>query len=572
MHSRTGSEVAEPHQRALGASAHRARDVREACRTRPAGKDELLERRQLGIETRRPRLRVAATCASLIASYPGIDSSPPRSNRSCCTSTRHPATASGSASASSTPIVELSSSTVADRLDARRILGYAAAVAQPGGSGVAGARDDLGQPVTHCASARSIGNEGMASIEKSACAGKSRCAHATRNCLFERIVYHARTAPERSIMSKPYETRSRSQRRQLHAAHAAVADRAHRLRLSAASSRSSTATAATRGQRPTRELGGSRRRSRAPASASATRSPSMAANTPEMIECAFRRADDRRRAQHAQHAPRRRGDRVHARARRGEGADHRHRILADRRGGADARRRRSPPSSTSSTRPGPAASGSASADYESVHRRRRSRPSNGSIRPTNGTRSRSTTRRARPAIPRASSITIAAPISTRCRTSSTGACRGTRCTCGRCRCSTATAGASPGRWRRTPAPTSACARSRRSSIFDAIREHRVTHYCGAPIVHAMLINAPEEWKQGIDAQGELPGRRRGAAGRGDRRHGADRLRHHARLRPDRDLRTGRGLRQARRVGRARHRRAHRAQRPPGRALHLPRRA
>jgi fatty-acyl-CoA synthase len=34
-------------------------------------------------------------------------------------------------------------------------------------------------------------------------------------------------------------------------------------------------------------------------------------------------------------------------------------------------------------------------------------------------------------------------------------------------------------------------------IFDAIREHGVTHYCGAPIVHAMLINAPEAMKQGI---------------------------------------------------------------------------
>jgi fatty-acyl-CoA synthase len=34
-------------------------------------------------------------------------------------------------------------------------------------------------------------------------------------------------------------------------------------------------------------------------------------------------------------------------------------------------------------------------------------------------------------------------------------------------------------------------------VLDAIREHKVTHYCGAPIVHAMLINAPEELKKGI---------------------------------------------------------------------------
>ncbi len=34
-------------------------------------------------------------------------------------------------------------------------------------------------------------------------------------------------------------------------------------------------------------------------------------------------------------------------------------------------------------------------------------------------------------------------------------------------------------------------------IFDLIREHRVTHYCGAPIVHNTLINAPDAWKEGI---------------------------------------------------------------------------
>lgn len=35
------------------------------------------------------------------------------------------------------------------------------------------------------------------------------------------------------------------------------------------------------------------------------------------------------------------------------------------------------------------------------------------------------------------------------------------------------------------------------AIFDAIREHCVSHYCGAPIVHNMLINAPDAQKQGI---------------------------------------------------------------------------
>ena len=35
-------------------------------------------------------------------------------------------------------------------------------------------------------------------------------------------------------------------------------------------------------------------------------------------------------------------------------------------------------------------------------------------------------------------------------------------------------------------------------VLEAIREHKVTHYCGAPIVHAMLLNAPDELREGID--------------------------------------------------------------------------
>ena len=35
------------------------------------------------------------------------------------------------------------------------------------------------------------------------------------------------------------------------------------------------------------------------------------------------------------------------------------------------------------------------------------------------------------------------------------------------------------------------------AMIDAIREHGVTHYCGAPIVHGMLVNAPEELKKGL---------------------------------------------------------------------------
>ncbi|MDO9237720.1 MAG: acyl-CoA synthetase [Aquabacterium sp.] len=38
------------------------------------------------------------------------------------------------------------------------------------------------------------------------------------------------------------------------------------------------------------------------------------------------------------------------------------------------------------------------------------------------------------------------------------------------------------------------------AIFDAFREHGVTHYCGAPIVHAALVAAPDDIKQGIQHQ------------------------------------------------------------------------
>lgn len=36
-----------------------------------------------------------------------------------------------------------------------------------------------------------------------------------------------------------------------------------------------------------------------------------------------------------------------------------------------------------------------------------------------------------------------------------------------------------------------------AEILDAIRRHGVTHYCAAPIVHGMLVNAPEGLKQGL---------------------------------------------------------------------------
>jgi fatty-acyl-CoA synthase len=37
------------------------------------------------------------------------------------------------------------------------------------------------------------------------------------------------------------------------------------------------------------------------------------------------------------------------------------------------------------------------------------------------------------------------------------------------------------------------------AIFDAIRQHGVTHYCGAPIVHGLLVNAPDDMKAAVPA-------------------------------------------------------------------------
>ena len=103
--------------------------------------------------------------------------------------------------------------------------------------------------------------------------------------------------------------------------------------------------------------------------------------------------------------------------------------------------------------------------------------------------------------------------------------------------------------------------------LQAHQAHQVTHYCGAPIVHQMLINAPEELKRGIEhkVSGLVAGGR--AAGGDDRGHAEDGLQHHARLRPDRDLRPGDRVRQAPGVGAPAARRPGAPERPPGRPLH-----
>ncbi len=49
------------------------------------------------------------------------------------------------------------------------------------------------------------------------------------------------------------------------------------------------------------------------------------------------------------------------------------------------------------------------------------------------------------------------------------------------------------------AGTSVCMRRVESTvIFDLIKRHRVSHFCGAPVVHNMLINAPSDLREGIN--------------------------------------------------------------------------
>src|SRR5699024_6475000 len=39
-----------------------------------------------------------------------------------------------------------------------------------------------------------------------------------------------------------------------------------------------------------------------------------------------------------------------------------------------------------------------------------------------------------------------------------------------------------------------------AAIFDAIARHRITHFCGAPVVLNMLINAPEKHKRSFEQE------------------------------------------------------------------------
>jgi len=82
-----------------------------------------------------------------------------------------------------------------------------------------------------------------------------------------------------------------------------------------------------------------------------------------------------------------------------------------------------------------------------------------------------------------------------------------------------------------------------SAIIESIRRHGVTHFCGAPVVHNLVVSAPPGHEAQPAPRRQGDGGRCGATGFDDRRPGASRLRPHACLWPDPGLRPGRGLRQ-----------------------------
>ena len=110
------------------------------------------------------------------------------------------------------------------------------------------------------------------------------------------------------------------------------------------------------------------------------------------------------------------------------------------------------------------------------------------------------------------------------------------------------------------------------AIFQAIAEHGVTHFCGAPIVLNLLSNASEEERVPFDHRVEVMTAAAPAARRCHRAHRGGRLPRYSRLRADRGLRPGHRVRLARRVGCAAAPGTGRAQGPPGRRLPHPRRA
>ena len=78
----------------------------------------------------------------------------------------------------------------------------------------------------------------------------------------------------------------------------------------------------------------------------------------------------------------------------------------------------------------------------------------------------------------------------------------------RCRCSTATAGASPGGSRRSAGRTSASAGSTRRTIWRLLRDEGVTHFSAAPTVLTMIAAADGGGRSAAGAHGSGADRRR----------------------------------------------------------------
>ncbi len=87
-----------------------------------------------------------------------------------------------------------------------------------------------------------------------------------------------------------------------------------------------------------------------------------------------------------------------------------------------------------------------------------------------------------------------------------------------------------------------------AAIYEAIAQDGVTHLCGAPVVMNMLLNAGAGLKRSLDRRIEMMTAGAPPPAAVIEGHGSAGLPHHPCLRPDRGLRPGRGLRLARASG------------------------
>ncbi len=262
----------------------------------------------------------------------------------------------------------------------------------------------------------------------------------------------------------------------------------------------------------------------------------LAANTPAMLEAHYAAPMIGAVLNPDQHPPRCAADRLLPRARRGQAAAGRPRVPRHHRPGAREARAQAPDRhrhrrcGDGRARRGSAASSTRTSSPRAI----RSSPTPAPR--TSGTPSACSTPPAPPATPRAPSTAIAAPTSARSPTRSPSSSTTRAATCGRCRCSTARAGPTPGRSRRRAA-THVCLRKvEPKRIFDAIAEHRDhAHVRGADRAqHARPRAGRRQARPAAAHQGG--NRRRRAAGRRHRAHGGDGLRGAAPLRHHRELR------------------------------------